>query len=316
MELRKLITFGKGSYIISLPKSWVNKNNMKKGDLVSIAENKNELILSTQVDAEKKEETSIVIDAGGKSMGRVKTEIVSAYMNNYDAIEILLKDRRANASELKDTMMNLAGLEVMEQTATRIVAKDLMDFKEVSIPAIIRRMDVIVRNMIEDSILSLEDKSHCESIRQRDQDVNRLHFMALRVIGKSIKDPAIARLLHTDCWTLHNDKLVILRLEKIGDEQKRIAKNLTYAAIAKKAAQELKNIHALLKQRYIDVMKAHYTKDKELAYAVENSSQQFMDKCNDFLKKNHAVPCALIVENLKSTATLIKQMGRDVLTHS
>ena len=45
MEYRKLISFGKNSYVVSLPKNWVRQNKLKKGDLVYIEENVSNLVL-------------------------------------------------------------------------------------------------------------------------------------------------------------------------------------------------------------------------------------------------------------------------------
>ena len=46
MDVRKLISFGKGSYIISMPKTWVEKNKLKKGDFISVSDDGFELVLS------------------------------------------------------------------------------------------------------------------------------------------------------------------------------------------------------------------------------------------------------------------------------
>ena len=44
INFRKLISFGKGSYILSMPKDWIAKNNLKKGDLISINDDGFELV--------------------------------------------------------------------------------------------------------------------------------------------------------------------------------------------------------------------------------------------------------------------------------
>ncbi len=38
MEYRKLISFGKNSFVISLPKAWVRHSKLKKGDLIYVEE--------------------------------------------------------------------------------------------------------------------------------------------------------------------------------------------------------------------------------------------------------------------------------------
>ena len=55
IDVRKLISFGKGSYIVSMPKDCVIKNNLKKGDLISVNDNGFELTLSANTQDKKSE---------------------------------------------------------------------------------------------------------------------------------------------------------------------------------------------------------------------------------------------------------------------
>ena len=48
MERRKLIKLGNSSYAIALPKSWVTKSGLKKGDEIFVIKNSNgELVLTS-----------------------------------------------------------------------------------------------------------------------------------------------------------------------------------------------------------------------------------------------------------------------------
>ena len=60
INVRKLIGFGKNSYVVSLPKQWVEKNKLNKGDLISIDENKEGLLLKTNNVELKKEEPKTI----------------------------------------------------------------------------------------------------------------------------------------------------------------------------------------------------------------------------------------------------------------
>ena len=37
-EFRKLMAFGNSSYVVSVPKAWVEKNRLKKGDVLVVDE--------------------------------------------------------------------------------------------------------------------------------------------------------------------------------------------------------------------------------------------------------------------------------------
>ena len=66
MDHRKLMGFSKGSYIVTIPKSWVMKNNLKKGDTISIEEGSNELIFYAGQKEPIRKEKSISIETEGK----------------------------------------------------------------------------------------------------------------------------------------------------------------------------------------------------------------------------------------------------------
>ena len=312
MDLRKIIKFGKGSYVISIPKSWIEKNRLKKGDLVAIDEGSDQLVLHPN-NLAKKEESKITIEASNKSLELIKAEVVSAYLNNYDNIEIISKDLKTNAPAIKSMLMDLAGLEILEQTSSRILAKDLIDIQEVSVDTLIRRMDIIIRAMIEDVIKSVNKNCHYESIYQRDFDVNRLYFLAKRVIRNAIRNPGVAKVLKLDAIKSHHASNIVMRLERIGDNQKRIARHLREIKLNQKARKELEKLYTYIKDGYLDVMKAHYKKDKKLAYEVELSNKDRIVKCNEFLKKNHDVVTAKIIENVKAMTTFVKYIARDVI---
>ena len=106
MDYRKLISFSKGSFVVTMPKSWIEKHNLKKGDTISIEEGSNELVFYAGEKVPEKEEKSIVISTENKSMERVRVEIVSAYLNNHNTIEIFSKTLENDAPFIKATIRN------------------------------------------------------------------------------------------------------------------------------------------------------------------------------------------------------------------
>lgn len=332
IDVRKLISFGKGSYILSMPKSWIEKNNLKKGDLISVSDDGFELVLSASQQEEKPDPREISIDAHGKELEFLKAEIVSSYLNGYNTINIAFDSSNKEIPKIKDIMRNLSGLEIMEQTSTRIVAKNLIninDISEISIKNIVRRMDIITRAMMEDSILCCRGQCNHESIYHRDVDVNRLYFLGYRAIKNAMKNPRIAKSLGTEPWQLHSDTLMILRLEKIADRQKRIARYICTSNLDRAALAELDKIHTDISEAYSGVMKSYYSRDKQTAFQIEVTNKSRTSSCDKFLEKyTHSrvspknrsqdstlVAVSKIVENLKATAAEIRNMARTVLCY-
>lgn len=328
LDVRKLISFGKGSYIISMPKNWIEKNNLKKGDLISVSDDGFELVLSAGQQEQKSDIKEINIDSTGKNMDYLKTEIVSSYLNGYDTINILFDSSNSDIPKIKDIIRNLSGLEIMEQTSTRIVAKNLININDIAIGNIIRRMDIITRAMMEDSILCCRGNCNYESIHQRDVDVNRLYFLSYRVIKNASKNPRVAKSLGTDTWQLHSENLMIMRIEKIADRQKRIARYICTSNLDRQALQDLEKIYEKISYSYNEVMKSYYNKDKEIAIQIEVNNKEMTSACDKWLEKytlhqgsksrtssSNLVAVAKIVENLKATAIELRNVARTVLCY-
>ncbi|MBD3310159.1 AbrB/MazE/SpoVT family DNA-binding domain-containing protein [Candidatus Woesearchaeota archaeon] len=318
VEFRKLIKFGDSSFVVSLPKDWITKHNLVKGDTIYVDENENGLVLKPKEIKTRKEPKSMVIDADNKSLEAVQTEIVSSYLTNTDTIEVKGSSLRENAPQVKQYLHNLAGLEIIEQTKDKIVAKDLLNINEISIDSMVRRMDNIIRSMLDDSIASAEE-DHFDSINQRDNDVNRLSFLTHRVIRLALRDHGVAKTLEVNHLSLLVDWQIVTYLEKIGDQSKRIARAMREARAKKKSfskstCRELKQIYKNLQQVYLKVMKSYYTKDKKLAYQIETESQQRISLCDSFEKRCRD-PCLVqVIYNLKGMSTSIKNIARDVIS--
>lgn len=286
IEFRKIISFGQGSYVVSLPKSWMQKNNLQKGSLVSYYEGADELVLSSNHLEKKKEEKIILIEVEGKDLNRIKSEVISAYMNNYNTIEVFSKNKIANAADIKSLLRGLAGLEILEQTSTKIVSKDLLNIHDISIGNLMRRMDNIIRGMFDDCNSSIHGEDHSESLYNRDIDVNRIFYLVKRVVNNGLGNSSVAKVLGMNNLQLSSERLVSQRLEKIADRLKRISRYTKGFARCDKTVKELDGTFSEIKQSYLDVMKSYYTHDKNLAFSVEANNRNRVDRCFQFLESN------------------------------
>jgi len=272
---------------VSLPKQWVDKNNLKKGHLISVEESGEGLLLKINNEIKKEEPKTMVINAENKNLAILKTEIVSSYLNDYNVIEIISKDLKTNAPEIRDMIHDLAGLEIINQSSTRIVAKDLINIKEISIKTLIRRMDNITRSMMQDTMECFDGVDHSDSLSLIDKEVNRLHFLAYRIIRSGLKDVRIANSISADGLKLHSDHSVTSNIERIADSAKRLCRSLNDSKLDEKWRNELKGIFRSINESYLDVMKAYYTNDEKIALRIEESNRDRIKSCDDFFNKHN-----------------------------
>jgi phosphate uptake regulator len=322
LESRKLISFGSSSYVISIPKAWVRKNKLEKGSPIYLSEKPDGLIISPSTES-KKQTKETQIDVSNKSIDRIKAEIVASYLNNYDIIEIR-NAKEEDMQQIKGILRDLAGLEIMEQTQTKIVVKDLINIKEVSIKTLIRRIDIIIRSMFDDLIAGSHGKmgSLLKSFYQRDIDINRLYYLVRRVMTAALEDPTIRRMLETNSIELVFDWEIALRLEKIGDQLKRMAKRMNEVKLENRPNKYIDCILGELCATYLDIMKAYYSKDKNIAFNVELKNVSRVQNCDDLLEhleKNRDMDMheidnlVILTEKFKDMSASIKNIARVVI---
>jgi len=224
-ELRRLIKVGNSVYV-SLPRGWVESRGLGSGSVV-VAEIVEGGLLLRPFRDESREVKVRRIERGGVR------DVVKAYLAGYDVIEVekptgdLLKDG------LEKLLKLLVGLEVVEESSSKLVLQCFIK-GEYDVKGVLSRMDALSRSMYVDAAAALEsgDAATLDSVRARDDRLDRLYFLVVRLIRSAIQSPEIGaqtRLLLLDA------RLAAKVLEEIGDEAERMTysepdKGLTDAA--------------------------------------------------------------------------------------
>lgn len=313
MDQRKLIGFGRDSYIVSLPKKWVQDNKLKKGDRLFVDYALHELKISVSDMSSEKKRLSRSIDITKKNEERIKTEIVTAYLNCVDEI-IVRGDGLADHSILiKNQVAELPGFEIMEVSNTKIIAHDVLNLEEINVHDTIRRIDMMLRAMMDDVLACRCCKKECMVMKERDKDVNRLVFLVYRILNSVSTNYYAANKLGIKPQDIYKLSLIVMRLEKIGDNIKRICYMLQTKNIKEKARKEIIDRYSRIKKEYTSLMSAYYASDKEKAITIITGISNLTLELNNFLEKNPEVSIARIVEYQKSMVSAITHIGRTIL---
>ena len=312
METRKLIKFGGSSHIIAIPNEWIKKNSLGKGDTIYVEENgDNELILHPSFKEKKYEERHIKINAN-KLVAAVKREIISAYINNYNVIEISGNKLKQKRKEIEELVNNLVAMEIIEEEPNRIVARDFLNMEEVSIDNLIRRIDIIIRFMTER--IFEEDKNIAyEEIRGLDKGVNKLRFLLFKVIKTCMNDNNLSRKLKVSNYGLLKTWLMVSYLEEIADEVRRFMRFMKNTNLTKEEIAIFNNLFYDIKGSYINIMEAYYKNDIAKAHEVSSQRDIHMKKCNGIFKKNTNKDIIPMVEKIKSIESWIRCIARGIL---
>lgn len=277
LAYRKIIVFGDSSYVVSLPKDWVEKNGLKKGDVVNVDADTNQIKISPLLLKQTNNQKEINIQFDG-NIKKLKSELIYAYINNYNLIDINGKDLFNYLPDIRGLTENLIALEIVQQSPQKIILKDFLNVNDVSVHDTLRRIDRIVMSMADDVKGHLAGKNSkvTEILEQKELDVNRLSNLIFKTLKKGFNtnDRAILKLDLDDIfyyWEL------TLFVEKVGDQLKRIPRYIKAGTMP-----ELVDVFDNIMNQYITAMKANFTKDYDLALGILTKKVDFYniaDKC-------------------------------------
>jgi len=308
LDYRKLIKFGSSSYVISLPGNWLKKNKLSKGDIIHLEEDGDSRLILHSNNEKKIDEREILIETGNKTFLRVQGEIYNAYIDGYDVIKLSGDNINSLTKEIREIMNNFVAMEIIEQTNNKIVAKNFLNINDVKVNDVIRRIDIILRSMMEDCISCIEDGDSV-SIVNRDFDVNRLCFMLERILRMAMNNPGVSRKIGMSGTELLHLWYIVMNMESIGDEVKRISRFMKSINFNTKQKNELKKLYGDIETSYLDVMKSYYKNDKDLAFDVNFRKDDLQQRCDEFYEKNHLPKLSAMIEKMKALVAWIRTIA-------
>ncbi|MEM4246807.1 MAG: PhoU domain-containing protein [Candidatus Woesearchaeota archaeon] len=306
MHIRKLVKAGQASHTISLPKEWLEKNKLSKGATIYVYEKSDSELLITPTLTEKKptEQNTVTINVDNKQPDTIQREISAAYLNNASTIELVGESITKHAKEIRRMLHDFVALEISEQNANKIIAKDLLNLKEISVDKSIKRMDMITRTMLQDCRTTVAGKDLSESVMFRDYDVNRLYFLLTRLLKSALASPEMASLLALEPAKVLGTWMLVHYIEGLADAVKALCKECSSLNGGQK--KTVNSLLSLLEQDYLDVMKAVHEGNRQLADEVARRRSERLELCtkiNQLPEVSHA--CSSIASILSDIARLV-----------
>ena len=165
---RRLQKIG-SSILVSLPKEWIDANNLDKTNQVEIETNKNNLSIRTQLSKRPSKDIEITYPLP-KGESIVPT-ITGAYLLGFDMIKIVSKSPISitDRESVRGSTRRLVGMEIIEEDASRINMQFLLDTATLNPEKILKRMSSIALGMYSDTSngLILDDKSTLQTLSSR-----------------------------------------------------------------------------------------------------------------------------------------------------
>ncbi|MFX1571692.1 MAG: PhoU domain-containing protein [Promethearchaeota archaeon] len=231
IETRKVQKTGGSSYIISLPKVWIDKHGVEKNDTLGIlSQPDGNLLITPKINSEEYIRSKIFdIDEVTDSQYLFRL-LIGAYIMGYTIITI--KSSKKFEPFIRECVTNFTqiaiGPEIIEESNNFITIKDLLNPKEMPFEKTIKRMYILVQSMHEDAIKALDtgDKPLAEEIIKRDDDVDRLHWLIGRQAHIVLRDIILCQKMGITLEQASHFHQMSRFLERIGDHASKIAKNV------------------------------------------------------------------------------------------
>lgn len=230
MEQRKIMSLGRSSLVISLPKYWTQLNELKQGDVVSVAINRDRsLVIFPGVKKLKEiKRITLHIDQDEKGVFIVR-RIIACYLNGYSNIRLVSK-KFFTVSQQKAIrrIVRMLYMRIMEADSKEMNIATLIDESKAPIQAGIKRMYVISSSMCRDVLTALknQDTALAKTVYALDDEVDHFSFFLLRLIRKAAIDPTLATQLAVGPIDCLDYQTLVHRIEQIADQAANIAKHL------------------------------------------------------------------------------------------
>jgi len=303
MHIRRIVKAGQTSHTVSLPKDWLDKNKLKKGDTLYINERSdNALLITLDASSERtNEKKEIVINIDKKELSTIQREITSAYINNYSSINLVGDSIASKTQDLRKILHDFVALEIAEQSSKHILAQNLLNHKEVPVDKTIKRMDMILRSMIQDISQNNENSEVMQTINFRDFDINKIYFLISRLLKTALNNSSMAQDFKLNNSQIVDNWFLCSNIEGISD----CCKNICSLKLKKDEINSLKKTFSKVEEIYTEVMKSYYNKDKSLADSVAKRREELIKETE---KLNPTVS-----ENIKQVSNLITNIARIVI---
>ncbi len=274
METRKVYVSGGSTYVISLPKKWVTKTNLKPGDSLVVTEHGSSLMIETSI-IEKESQTKEIKISQVTSSEALERIIIAFYLVGYDTIRIKLdrKDHLPYRKSIRNVLDYLIGIEIVEDTNDLMTLEIMVDYKRMMTMQVLQRMFSLDRSMLLDLGKAFKnmDIGLAKDVIVREREIDRLYFLVVRQLKSAVEYQQVAEKLgienQRDCLGY---RITVKALERIADHIENIAKSYIQLADIQKDVQlndfiKLNNNIIVIFEKSVDAL---FTRNHVLAEKI------------------------------------------------
>ena len=330
-ETRKLQYTGGSSYIVSLPKKWIQDLGLKQGDHVVILRQGNSVLqiapASRRMAREQKEATIEV--AKDNNPYFIARKLIALYFLGFNVINIVPREDRLLVDQ-REVIKNivrrvLMGTEIIADSATGITLQVLINLLDLSVDAAFKRMLLIAKSMYRDAMSSLKENNPelADEVVKSDDEVDRFSFYIVRQLKIAIKNEHLLKEIGLEeprnCLGY---RLIAKSVERVADHAVIVAKDVIdmHQPLSKDTVDKLVSMSNFALEVLDDSCLSMFKRDYEAAdRAIERSRK--VDEMEKAILKSSSKPrdanelyrIKLITENIRRVAEYASDIAEIVL---
>ena len=296
--IRRLQKIG-SSILVTLPKEWVDANNLGKRSQVEIETGEDSLSISAN--KERRPSKEVVISYPLPKDENIVADITGAYLLGYDIIRIQGKQSIPieDREKIRNSMRRLVGMEIIDEDASNVNMQFLLDPATLQPDKILKRISALALGMFNDVVTGLisDDKSNLLTLSNRDIEVNRQYFLLVRLIRSTMIDVRLAGAFSLETIDILDYRIAANLLENAGDTIVELANLIANTTLSH---NDLKQLYDIVKD-FVPIaeksISAFTNNDRSLAIQAISQYRKYQEKIVKFrtsLEKKKQIPIAYL----------------------
>lgn len=330
-EQRKLQVTGGSTFILSLPKDWATKNELKRGSSMVVREEEDGSlsIAPTSFPKKEKQDEAYIKASLNDNPDAVMRTAISAYLSGYNILHIRAQGQKVLSSKLRNHLKSFArnylvGTEIVIDTPTDLTLQVLLNYPELTVQNALSRMSIIASSMHKEAIVALKklDYQSSKAVIETDREVNRFGLYIVRLLKLAVSNQRVVKDIgltsQKDCLGY---RLIAKAVERTADHATKIAENtlLLKEPVNEELLEKISELSSLAISMFESSVEALFKHDFNLAEnVIEKLSQVHkLEKeavlCSQNAKMEEIVNLRLLIESVRRTAEYATDISEVVL---
>lgn len=235
-ETRKIQFTGKSSFIVSLPKQWINDLGLKQGDQIRMTRRGSSTLelYPPKFQSRMQQTEDATIDIGlNEDTSSVIRKLISLYFLGFKTINVKPREGRLTPSQrtaVKEAVKRmLMGSEIISDSTSGITIQVLVNLLELSVDGAFKRMIHLAKSMSMDSIVAVKENNLelAQEVINTDDEVDRFGFYIIRQLKIAIQNEHMLKEMgFRNARNCLGYRLVVKNIERTGDHAVLIAQDL------------------------------------------------------------------------------------------